>query len=117
MSGQAIDIDSFAERLRSAWALETSSLWLPENPARGQCGVTTLVAHDLFGGEILKTVLQEGPHFYNKIGGHRFDFTSAQFEKLIDYQDLPSDREEAMSATNSRQYHSLRKALGLFVKD
>lgn len=107
----------FAERLESAWSIETSSLWSPINPARGQCGVTSLVVHDLFKGRILKTLLPAGPHFYNLIGGRRYDFTSSQFGSKIVYQDLASDREEAMSDTSPEQYRALRRRLGLDVKN
>jgi hypothetical protein len=113
LKGGSVDVVSFAERLASGWSIETSSRWSPESPARGQCGVTSLVAHDLFGGLILKTFLPEGPHFYNLIDGRRFDFTSVQFDHPIDYQDLPSDREEAMSDTTLGQYRALRGRLGL----
>ena len=111
----AVDLAHFAERLTKAWSRETSSLWSLDNPASGQCGVTSLVVQDVFGGQILKTPLQQGLHFYNLIDGHRFDFTSDQFADPIDYQDLPSDREEAMSETNSGQYRALCGRLGLSV--
>ncbi|MFN3720002.1 MAG: hypothetical protein ACK4UW_13965 [Rhizobium rhizophilum] len=117
MSEPSVDYVHFAERLESAWCIETSSLWSPINPARGQCGVTSLVAHDLFKGYILKTLLPEGQHFYNFIGGRRYDFTSSQFDHPIDYQDLASEREEAMSDTSPAQYQVLRTRLGLTVKD
>lgn len=112
-----VDLEMFAGRLTKAWSRETSSLWSPDNPARGQCGVTSLVVQDVFGGQILKTLLQQGPHFYNLIDGRRFDFTAGQFHEPIDYHDLPSDRDEAMSDTNPGQYRALRERLGLAVKD
>ena len=117
MSEHPVAYVHFAERLKSAWSLETSSLWSPDSPARGQCGVTTLVAHDLFKGRILKTLLPAGPHFYNLIGGRRYDFTSIQFGSKIVYQDLASDREEAMADTSPEQYRALRRRLGIGVKD
>jgi len=45
----------FYQQLRRSWSPETSSGWTRDNPASGQCGVTALVVHDKFGGEILKT--------------------------------------------------------------
>ncbi|WP_425502195.1 YunG family protein [Peteryoungia desertarenae] len=74
-----VDLEKFADRLTKAWSRETSSLWSLGNPARGQCGVTSLVVQDVFGGLILKTPLPQGPHFYNSIDGRRFDFTADQF--------------------------------------
>jgi hypothetical protein len=49
--------------------------------------------------------------------GRRFDFTASQFHEAIDYHDLPSDRDEAMSDTNPGQYRALRGRLGLPVND
>jgi hypothetical protein len=117
MLHSAPHFEQFAERLAKAWSLETSSIWSLDNPARGQCGVTSLVVQDVFGGLILKTLLPEGPHFYNFIEGCRCDFTVGQFHEPIDYQDLPSKREEAMFDTNPQQYRALRQGLGLPVKD
>jgi|UniRef100_A0A7C1T0A3 hypothetical protein len=117
MVHSSVDLAHFAERLTNAWSRETSSFWSLDNPARGQCGVTSLVVQDVFGGQISKPPLQQGLHFYNLIDGHRFDFTSDQFSDPIDYQDLPSDREEAMLDTNPGQYRALCRSLGLPVND
>lgn len=76
--------------LRSAWGADTCDPhdlpdWRPDNPARGQCGVTTLVVHDLLGGEIvLGEVLADGKktgyHYWNRLpGGRDIDFTADQF--------------------------------------
>lgn len=39
------------QTLYECWSSETSSQWLPENPARGQCNVTSMVVQDILGGE------------------------------------------------------------------
>jgi hypothetical protein len=78
---------------------------------KGQCSVTALVINDLFGGEILKTLLPEGWHFYNRIDGKRFDFTDSQFDGPIEYMDLPSNRDEAMLDTSPQQYSVLKQNL------
>uniref|UniRef100_UPI0020C0493E YunG family protein n=1 Tax=Lysinibacillus sp. D4B1_S16 TaxID=2941231 RepID=UPI0020C0493E len=75
-----------------------------ENPAKGQCGVTSLVVRDIIGGEIRKTRLDEGWHFYNVINGERIDFTEEQFSSKIDYQDIESNRAKAYQDTNNAQY-------------
>ncbi|SDW76096.1 hypothetical protein SAMN05444487_10630 [Marininema mesophilum] len=46
--------------LFSSWSAKTSSLYTPDNPAKGQCGVTALVVQDLLAGEIVKTRVAEG---------------------------------------------------------
>ncbi len=65
--------------LRKCWSIHTSGNWLPGNPAQGQCNVTALLVRANFGGEILKTRLPDGDHFYNLLNGQRVDLTDSQF--------------------------------------
>lgn len=104
-------IRKFAQALEIAWSSESSSLWTADNPAAGQCGVTALVASDELGAEILKTRYGSIWHFYNRIGGKRHDFTESQFVEPIDYDDVPSTRDEAFADTNARQYAYLSNAV------
>src|ERR1044072_7686781 len=42
--------------VREAWSEDTAdaeNAWSPENPSCGQCDITSLVVHDLIGGELL----------------------------------------------------------------
>lgn len=66
------DPDDVQRALRKAWSSLTASQWTPDNPAAGQCNVTSPLIHELFGGELLKTPLPAGDHFYNRIGGRRY---------------------------------------------
>ncbi|MFD0048198.1 hypothetical protein ACFVHQ_02480 [Actinomycetes bacterium NPDC127524] len=93
--------------LFKSWSIETSSKWMNDNPVKGQCGVTTLVVNDLLGGEIKKTKLPDGWHFYNVINGKRLDFTASQFTEDLIYTDIPSNREEAYKDTDEKQYNHL----------
>ncbi|SEM80443.1 YunG family protein [Lihuaxuella thermophila] len=97
--------------LFEVWSEKSSTKYSPDNPARGQCGVTALVVNDLLGGEILKTPLSEGWHFYKRINGQVYDFTSSQFSGEIEYQDIPSTRDEAFADTNEQQYTYLSQAV------
>jgi hypothetical protein len=110
-------VEDLAGILWLAWSKATSSLWTAENPARGQCGVTSLVVQDLFGGEILCTPTPEGTHFYNRVDGQRLDFTASQFVDQMSYDDVPVGRDQAMANTSAAQYHALRLALGLAVNN
>ncbi|OBZ92016.1 hypothetical protein ADU59_28910 [Pararhizobium polonicum] len=107
--------DPLLERVQSAlataWSIETSSKWRPENPALGQCGVTALVVQDLLGGDILKTRFGDAWHFYNRIGGARLDFSALQFSSPVAYSDLDSGRDEALADTSPEQYRILRERL------
>jgi len=97
--------------LLKCWNIKTSSRWTPENPYKGQCGVTSLVINDLFGGNILRTEVEGQWHFYNRIEGERYDFTRKQFNFEIYYQDIESNREEAFADTDECQYSTLKKLM------
>lgn len=104
-----LKIEKIKEALQKSWSLESSSKWSGDNPAKGQCGVTTLVINDLLGGEIMKTKLSDGWHFYNIINGKRYDFTASQFKEEIDYNDISSNRDDAFLDTNEQQYGYLKQ--------
>lgn len=95
--------------LLESWSIESSSKWSKDNPAKGQCGVTALVVKDILGGEIRKTELTDGWHFYNFINHKRYDLTASQFTGNIIYKDLPSNREEAFADTDAEQYNYLKQ--------
>ena len=108
----SINVAAVKDLLLRCWSKKTSSLWTAENPARGQCGVTALVIQDRFGGEILKTKLDDGGwHYYNRINGRRYDFTSDQFGRAIDYMDVVTTREDALGDIDKDQYGCLSSAL------
>ncbi|KAA0545432.1 hypothetical protein FZW96_18640 [Bacillus sp. BGMRC 2118] len=104
------------EALEQSWSSQSSSLWTEDNPACGQCGVTSLVVHDYTGGEIAKTMAGGRWHFYNIISGVRIDFTSTQFSVLPHYEDRISSREEAMLDTNEVQYTYLKQAVQEYIE-
>lgn len=113
MSKQFESPEAFAEALKSGWSIKSSNSWTTANPAKGQCSVTSLVAQDLFGGDIVTTRTKGGTHFYNVIDGQRYDFTISQFDYEIAFDDTPSGRAEAFTDTTEQQYSALREALGL----
>ena len=102
------DSQEVARGLRESWSLATARQWTAENPATGQCNVTALLVHELFGGELLKTRLPEGDHFYNRIDGRRYDFTESQFSLPITYSDLPTTRSDAERWVKPTELAALR---------
>ncbi|MBH5397100.1 hypothetical protein HZZ13_04745 [Bradyrhizobium sp. CNPSo 4010] len=104
------DPDRIQSALRQAWSPATASQWTIDNPAAGQCNVTALLIHELFGGELLKTKLPAGDHFYNRIEGRRYHFTASQFDRPIAYLDLPASRTDAQLGATSEQLAELRTA-------
>jgi hypothetical protein len=97
-----------AASLRLSWSKITSSKWRPEKPETGQCSVTALVLHDLFGGEILKTRVRNLWHFYNRINGDIHDFTCSQFVQPIEHEHIQATWEEAMDDSSPFQFHALK---------
>ncbi|MFD8478624.1 hypothetical protein [Kitasatospora sp. NPDC059673] len=84
-----LDLD---RALRASWAADTCSPddleragWQPENPAWGQCDITALVVHDIFGGDLLVGEVhcegeQRGFHWWNRLpSGVELDLTLEQF--------------------------------------
>ncbi|KAF3889876.1 MULTISPECIES: YunG family protein [Nostocales] len=103
-----MDERAFREILKKCWSKKSSSLWSSENPSCGQCSVTALVVQEIFGGRILKTSICDRWHFYNEIQGIRYDLTDEQFQTPLNYEDIPSNAEEAFTDTSQEQYEYLR---------
>jgi hypothetical protein len=104
------DPQQVAQSLRKSWSLATARQWTKENPAAGQCNVTALLVQELFGGELLKTRLPEGDHFYNRIDDQRYDFTESQFSRPICYADLLAARSEAERGATRAELAALKAA-------
>jgi hypothetical protein len=77
------------EAIRGAWSEDTASEdndWTPDNPSCGQCDITTLVVHDLLGGDVLGAdVFLDGvrveAHMWNRLpSGLEVDLTREQFK-------------------------------------
>ena len=117
MSELSENIVRIEQSLLNCWSIKTSSKWTSENPYKGQCGVTALVINDFFGGEILKTEVENQWHFYNRIAGKRYDFTVKQFNIEINYQDFVSNRDEAFTDTNKQQYSILKDLMNQAYKN
>ncbi len=108
--------------LLESWSEETCIIYEGGYPYYGQCAQTSIVIHEIFGGDILQTRGWprngggNGRHFYNQIEGKRFDFTAEQFTDIPDYtydvvyQDIPSSIEEAQSETSPSQIRALKAA-------
>ncbi len=81
-------LEAVLQALRESWSLETSEEpenWTASNPSRGQCGVSSLIVHDYFGGslvlwQVFIDEVQVGFHYSNELpNGMRIDATGDQF--------------------------------------
>ena len=102
--------DAVFRAVEGGWSSATSTLWRADNPAAGQCSVTALLLQEMLGGCILKTRVGSAWHYYNDLGDGRVDLTAAQFATPIAYDDLATDRMDAMSDTSEIQLAALRRA-------
>ncbi len=76
------------QAIRESWSADTADDddgWSPEHPSRGHCDITSLIVHDLLGGEILAAdVYLDGErimaHMWNRLpSGIELDLTRDQF--------------------------------------
>ncbi|MGA5816932.1 YunG family protein [Kitasatospora sp. NPDC094028] len=83
-------LNDIERAIRSSWGVDTCAPedlahWRPDNPARGQCGVTAMVVHDLLGGELMMGEVHVGGvrtdlHWWNRFAtGVEIDLTREQF--------------------------------------
>jgi len=95
--------------------------WTPQNPLWGHCAVVSLLAQELFGGELMRASLENTDfadmrsHYWNKIeNGSEKDFTSPQFGDVYPEGLEPEvrTREYLLSNDNTRnRYELLKKRL------
>lgn len=83
-------MDLFAV-LELCWARETAypscqAEWVASDPSYGQCAITAMLVHDMFGASIYKLRNSSGgTHYFNNFDGAWVDLTREQF----DLYDLP----------------------------
>ncbi|OGZ06147.1 MAG: hypothetical protein A2942_04795 [Candidatus Lloydbacteria bacterium RIFCSPLOWO2_01_FULL_50_20] len=90
MSENSLTFEEFRSTLPLICNRETikdSEKWNPENPLYAHCAVVSLLAQDLYGGDLLRASLLPYPefaemnsHYWNKLpDGKQMDFTTPQF--------------------------------------
>ena len=82
--------------IRAGWTAATSATpdeWSAENPAKGQCDVSSYVYWEHRGGElVVSEVLVDGVrtehHYTNRIDGVDIDITESQFDGSEEIREL-----------------------------
>lgn len=95
------------EALNRSLSLNDIKGWTPDKTSDDQDSLISMLIHDIFGGEILKTSNKKGWHFYNRIDGSRVDFTNSEMEKStenIRFEDIPTTPEETCNYFEQEQY-------------
>ena len=95
------------EALKRSRELDYNSEWTPDYPADGEDSIISLLIHNIFGGEILKTHKKKGWHFYNRIDGERIDFAGSKRSKSFAdnrFEDIPSTPNETFKYFEQEDY-------------
>jgi hypothetical protein len=102
-----LDIMVVREALKRSNEFDTGTMGSDYTPPDDQDSLISLLIHDIFGGEILKTRKKNGWHFYNRIDGLRIDFTRSEIgksskEKL--FEDIPATPDETYIYFEQEEY-------------
>lgn len=119
-----MDRQQLVDAMRAEWCLELSAdpdLWSPENPAKGHCDVTSFVAWEHLGGElVLNQVFLDGRlsehHYFNRIDGEDFDITFEQFGGAEEITEIGVLSSEQIVAQRSELKEDVRDRIDEFRK-
>lgn len=79
----------------------------PGDPADGRDIEVSMLIHDIFGAEILKTPRKRGWHFYNRINGKRVDLSGSETNRssgIKKFEDIPSASDETIKYFAQEDY-------------
>jgi hypothetical protein len=104
---------SLRSALEDLWSAETSvnGTLDAKRCSRGQCVPTALLVNELYGGDILRTVVRGESHYFNRIKGVEIDLTRDQFPMWIDGGSTVRSREEILENESSRRRSELLSKL------
>lgn len=95
------------EALKRSELPESNQRLTPFQHTNDQDSLISLLIHDIFGGEILKTHLKKRWHFYNRIDGERVDFTGSETIKSAGdakFEDIPTSPDETFDYVDQADY-------------
>jgi hypothetical protein len=93
--------------LKQTLALEKKPGSKTNYSANGQSSIISRLIYDIFGGEILKTRMEKGWHFYNRIDGELIDFTRSEMNKSSadnSLEEVPSPPDETYNYFAQEDY-------------
>ena len=102
-----LDIMVVRDALKQSNGTDSGSDYKINNPRDDQDSLISLLIHDIFGAEILKTHRKNGWHFYNRIDGLRIDFTRSEIGKSFNetrFEDIPSTPDETYNYFEQVEY-------------
>jgi hypothetical protein len=93
--------------LKNALMADTDPIVISDGRLDGRGSEVSMLIHDIFGGEILKTHKQKGWYFYNRVDGERFYFTGSNTSKSYDdgsFEDISSSPAETAGYFDQEDY-------------
>ena len=120
-----MDRDDLIEAIRESWCRETSAApdeWDADNPARGQCDVSSFVLWEHLGGDLVEAeVFVDGAktehHYWNRVGDEDIDVTGEQFtgdEEIREHRVLTS---ATINARRDQMREELAERIGRLRTD
>ena len=84
------EFEKIEKALAHAWCKETATFgnedkqWSSQNPAYGQCMVSSIIINDLFGGKLVYDKVNH--HYWNELPDDTWqDFTRRQYKNKVDF--------------------------------
>lgn len=118
------ELNDLIKALEASWGPDTAydkNDWSTENPARGQCVVSSLLVQDHLGGELLKCSVKgdnlSETHYFNQLpDGSTLDTTASQYTTsvsftpdAISFDGFSSIREKRLSDDDTHRRYELLK--------
>jgi hypothetical protein len=78
-----------------------------KHKSEGEDKLISLLIHDVFGGEILKTQTKKYWHFYNRIDGERVDFSGKTSQESFYnniFEDIPATTDDTFNYVDPADY-------------
>ena len=93
------------DALKKSLAPESNKVLTPDDQVDVQDSIISLMIHDVFGGEILKTHEDKNWHFYNRIDGERLDFAGSKTGRPGEkFEDIPATPDETSDYIDQADY-------------
>ena len=93
------------DALKKSLAPESNKVSTPDDQVEVQDSIISLMIHDVFGGEILKTHEDKNWHFYNRIDGERLDFAGSKTGRPGEkFEDIPATPDETSDYIDQADY-------------
>lgn len=117
-----MDKEDFLNTLRSVAMKDTSvdpEDWVENNPLWGHCAAVSVLAQDIYGGELIRGSLAKSPkyahlrsHYWNRMpNGEEVDFTAEQYSDLtfLDLDGKAYKREQMLESQDTKRRYDLLK--------